>query len=309
MTPQWKPLRAQLTQEHEQTREAALREAQHARERITQRRKALGLTMRQLAQQTRISIPVLEALEKGWVQRLPEAPYLRTLLKTLSEVLQLPIDDLVAATWSHPPVAGGSAKTATGRRWTLRFGNALPQWQNLLSGWSGVVLYLLLFGVLLFGLNWQQRRLALANLLSLKPIPPLPLAVQLSDAPVELANEIQVANPAVVYRPLLRLEDPIVRQQLLWEAIQPVVDAQEQEGLLLVELRTAAVVSLVDETTIHGRLKAEAGTLRWRLKPPFQLLVTPHDNATVSWRGEPLNVMDADRGLFMVGALPLPPAS
>ena len=280
----------------------ANREAQQARERITQRREALGLTMRQLAQQTRISIPVLEALEKGWTHRLPEAPYLRTLLKTLAEVLQLPIDDLVAATWQNPPAATGHTKTATRRRWQRRFASMLPPWQHLLSGWSGVALYFLLFGLLLAGLNWQQRRLAVANLLSLEPIPPLPLAVQLSDAPVELANEIQVANPAVIYRPLLRPEDPVFREQLLWDAIRPAVNPELQEGVLLVELRAPAVLSLMNSTTIHGRLKAEAGTLRWHLKPPFQLVVTPHDNATVRWRSAVLKVTDPERGLFVVPA-------
>ena len=306
MTPPGKTPSALLAEE--QMRQAASHEAQQARARITRRREALGLTMRELAQQTRISIPVLEALEKGWAHRLPEAPYLRTLLKTLAEVLQLPIDDLVAATWQHPPAASGHVKTATRRRWKRRFATMLPPWQHLLTGWSGVALYLLLFGFLLAGLNWQQRRLAMANLVSLEPVAPLPLAVQLSDAPVELTNEIQVANPAVIYRPLLRPEDPVFRQQLLLDAIRPAVNPEQQEGVLLVNLRAPAVLSLMGDTTVHGRLKAETGTLRWHLKPPFQLVVTPHGSATVRWRGGLLKVADPERDLFVVPAPETPAA-
>ena len=40
--------------------------------RIRDRREALGLNLRELALQTRITTPVLEAMERGWRERLPE---------------------------------------------------------------------------------------------------------------------------------------------------------------------------------------------------------------------------------------------
>ena len=53
------------------------------------RREARGLTLRDLALETRISTPVLEALERGWRDRLPEAAYLRTMLPLIERHLEL----------------------------------------------------------------------------------------------------------------------------------------------------------------------------------------------------------------------------
>ena len=39
--------------------------------RLREQREARGLNLRELAQETRISTPVLEALERGWRDRLP----------------------------------------------------------------------------------------------------------------------------------------------------------------------------------------------------------------------------------------------
>ena len=39
---------------------------------MKQRREAGGLTLRELALETRITTPVIEALERGWSDRLPE---------------------------------------------------------------------------------------------------------------------------------------------------------------------------------------------------------------------------------------------
>jgi ribosome-binding protein aMBF1 (putative translation factor) len=55
---------------------------------LRQARESRGLGLRQLAQDTRISTPVLEALERGWSDRLPEAATLevRRDLETFREV-------------------------------------------------------------------------------------------------------------------------------------------------------------------------------------------------------------------------------
>ena len=60
-------------------------------------REAHGLSLRQLAQETRISITVLEALEKGWRDRLPEPAYMRTMLSLLEQHLALEQGCLEAA--------------------------------------------------------------------------------------------------------------------------------------------------------------------------------------------------------------------
>ena len=46
---------------------------------IREQRELLGLTLRDLATQIRITTPVLEALERGWIDRLPERAYLASM--------------------------------------------------------------------------------------------------------------------------------------------------------------------------------------------------------------------------------------
>ena len=63
--------------------------------RLRQEREQRGLSLRQLALETRISTPVLEALERGWRDRLPEAAYLRTMLPLIEQRLDLPGGSLI----------------------------------------------------------------------------------------------------------------------------------------------------------------------------------------------------------------------
>ena len=56
---------------------------------MKQRREAEGLTLRELALETRITTPVIEALERGWSDRLPERAYLASMLPQLERRLAL----------------------------------------------------------------------------------------------------------------------------------------------------------------------------------------------------------------------------
>ena len=143
-----------------------------AGQRLRQRREELGLNLRQLALQTRISTPVLEALERGWRDRLPEAAYLRTMLPLLERQLQLPPGCLDPAL----PDADPLQPLAQRRRGLLR--RFTPGSIEVFSSWQGTVLYGLLVLGLIYALNLEQRRLAAAGRHSLRPIPPLPASTQ-----------------------------------------------------------------------------------------------------------------------------------
>ena len=56
---------------------------------MKQRREAEGLTLRELALETRITTPVIEALERGWSDRLPERAYLASMLPQPERRLEL----------------------------------------------------------------------------------------------------------------------------------------------------------------------------------------------------------------------------
>ncbi len=53
------------------------------------RREAEGLTLPELALETRIITPVIEAFERGWSDPLPERAYLASMLPQLERRLEL----------------------------------------------------------------------------------------------------------------------------------------------------------------------------------------------------------------------------
>ena len=56
---------------------------------MEQSREAEELTLRELALETRITTPVIEALERVWSHRLPERAYLASMLPKLERRLEL----------------------------------------------------------------------------------------------------------------------------------------------------------------------------------------------------------------------------
>ena len=54
---------------------------------LRERREQCGMTLRDLEYQTRITTAVLEAIEQGWIERLPESAYLSSMLPLLEQQL------------------------------------------------------------------------------------------------------------------------------------------------------------------------------------------------------------------------------
>jgi len=135
---------------------------------LRQHREQRQLSLRQLADETRISTAVLEALERGWRDRLPEPTYLRTMLPLIERHLDLEpgsLDGVLPRDAGSGP--GGGQRGGLRRRFT-------PGSIDVFTTWQGTVLYGLLTLGLIYALNLQQQRLARAGLLAVAPVPPRP---------------------------------------------------------------------------------------------------------------------------------------
>ena len=134
---------------------------------LQQRREEKDLTMRQLALDTRVSTPVIEALEKGWGERLPEPAFLGTIIQKLADRLDLDAAELNRALTEALPERDGGRRRRDGpmARFTLSS-------IELFSTWQGTIAYAVLVGGLLYGLNLHHRQMLLAQVTSLQPIPP-----------------------------------------------------------------------------------------------------------------------------------------
>ncbi len=244
---------------------------------LRQARESQGLGLRQLAQETRISTPVLEALERGWRDRLPEAAYLRTMLPLLEHRLQLSAGSLDGALPSTR-MAGLSGHRS--EPLLLRF---TPGSIDVFTTWQGTLLYGLLTLGLIYALNLQQRQLSREGLLSSVPIAPLDAR---SDS--QLRPEISLLSTYPELTPLQRAARGQALGRLQRETQTPQTDLSL--GQLSLQLAAASRVVIQSERGGITTLRQVSGALSLPVLPPFQLRIepAPASASAVRWNGQPL---------------------
>jgi len=166
--------------------EPPLRDLGH---RLQERREQLGLSMRQLALDTRVSTPVIEALEKGWVDRLPEAAFLGTIVQKLADRLDLDAGSINATLQEVLPANTNGAGRRDGpiTRFTLSS-------IELFSTWQGTIAYAVLVSGVLYGLNLHHRQLLMAKLSSISPIPAAVVTGPATEKPSGASSDPTIAN-------------------------------------------------------------------------------------------------------------------
>ncbi len=248
------------------------------------RRESRGLSLRDLALQTRISTPVLEALERGWRDRLPETTYLRTMLPLIERHLDLESGSLEVLLPSSSPGTPGRQRGSFLRRFT-------PGSIEVYSSWQGTVLYGLLTLGLIYALNLEQQRLAAQGLLALRPIPPLPLSEQRKPARPEAT--LLKAMPEL--RPL---EQPALERALrrVGQSEGPAAPSPSSlagNGVLVLRLQQPTRVGLSSGRGARTDLQGARGELALPIEGGFQLELNPAparsaEAPAVEWNGTPL---------------------
>ena len=235
------------------------------------RREAQGLSMRQLASETRITTPVIEALERGWGERLPERAYLASMLPQLEQRLALPAGTLEPVL---PPVSlrRGSAGPGLGR---FTLGSI-----DVFTTWQGSVVYGLVMLLSLLVLNRQRHDLAVRNSLSFEPVS------------VEMTG-LQDAAPD---------QEPAEQTQPASAASDQLPDADA--GLLTFTLQESRQLQLTDGRGTRLTLDAATGTISLPLQPPLELQLQPDPlspgQVQVFWNGEPLSPEEGLMGVYRI---------
>jgi len=249
-------------------------------------REAKGLRLRDLAQRTRISIAVLEALEGGWKDRLPEATYLRTMLPLLEHELDLPAGSLEA-------VLPAASRQARGRPARQGLSEAVfsPFTIHFLTRWQGTALYALLTLGLLYAVNLQQQRLAASGHWATSPIRLEVSGPGESATPARTGpNGRAVNHPEALSAELLPLSRAAEGQALgllARESQRGGVDMSR--GVLQMTLEQPTRVDLLSPRGGDWRLERLQGEIALPVLPPFQLRLSPAPGpAAVRWRGKPL---------------------
>ena len=257
---------------------------------LRRRREELGLSLRDLANETRITTPVIEALERGWRDRLPERAYLASMLPQIESRLALPAGCLAPLLPQSVVLQRGQAKGGL-RRFTL--GNI-----DVFTTWQGTVVYAIVIALSLLGINRQQQDLALRNSLSLEPVRADVEAI--NRRPNLAGSDERIAS----LRPLEQVQQRTPQQWL--ELVSGALT--QSQGVLEVVVAEPRELQLSSGGGDRVQFTASAGTLTLQLQAPIEVRLDPPAGVgdQVLWNGQPLPVDQQRPGIYRVNKLPAP---
>lgn len=243
---------------------------------LREAREARGIGLRQLAQGTRISTAVLEAMERGWRERLPEAAYLRSMLPLLERHLQLPAGSLKGALPPQKQLQHGPQRQSLLRRFA-------PDAIDVLGTWQGALVYGFITLGLVYAVNLQQQRLASQGLLSSRPVPPL---ADDATANAEDSEELLLQS----FPDLRPLRQAAAGRGLRLLAAESRRDRADLSlGLLRLKLEAPTRVQLRSAGDAETTLPEVRGVLTLPVVPPFRLSLRPAPAVDgVRWNGRAL---------------------
>ena len=254
-------------------------------------REARGLGLRQLAQETRISTTVLEALERGWRDRLPEPTYLRTMIPLLERHLAMPTGSL------QPVVPPNPRQLHEGPGGKGRLRRFTPGSIDVFTSWQATLLYALLTLGLIHLLNLQQFQLASRGVLSTHPLPPLKEPAAAAAASAQTDAELLEAFPDL--RPISQAASGKGLRLLRKEARAGGPDLSL--GILNLTTPTPTRVEIRSDRGGTTTLSGVEGELALPVLPPFRLTLSPEpQGATVRWRGAVLAPQSGEGGTYAV---------
>ncbi len=253
---------------------------------IREQRELLGLTLRDLATQIRITTPVLEALERGWIDRLPERAYLASMLPQIERRLELPsgcLDPVLPVAVSHSrrkPVRG--------------FGRFTPGSIDVFTTWQGSVVYGTVMLFSLVAINRQQQTLARQNSLALEP-------VRANVQAIPSASNPSASDAGFTLESLRPLEP--ARQHLPQDWLKGVASSvSPNDGVLQLLLNEPSQLKIYSEGGDRVQLEAGKGQLTLQLRAPINLIITPppEESKQVMWNGVPLQQVATLAGVYRV---------
>ena len=250
------------------------------------RREERGLSLRDLALQTRISAAVLEALERGWRDRLPEATYLRTMVPLIERHLDLPPGSLETVLPSSEQLRfQGQKRETLLRRFT-------PGSIDVFTTWQGTLIYGLLTLGLIYAVNLQQQQLAARGLLALRPISPMPAADQ--------AKPPRPDQALLQLYPELRPLELAARGQGVGQLRRAKPSQIPAAGVLELQLSQPSQLTLESASGVRTNLRNSSGSISLPLSGSFRLSLNPPPSAgdLANWNGSPLQPVKGQPGQF-----------
>ncbi len=134
---------------------------------VKEKRELFGMTRSELSIKTKISVAVIEAIEKGWKKNLPEDAYLSTMLVALENHLNLGKNSL------NVYISNSNTRGKASTRNLVTPGNIY-----FFSSWQGTFLYFILILSSILLLNRQQKLLSNKYTRTISPLLPEELKIK-----------------------------------------------------------------------------------------------------------------------------------
>ncbi len=253
---------------------------------LKNQREKYGLSIKLLARKTMITTAVIEAIEQGWVERLPEAPYLSSMLPRLELELGLPKGSLKGV------LKVSEARDQYTKKTLIK--QFTPGSIDVLRTWQGSVAYALVILGSLIALNYQQRLLSSLNSETFNPFSP---DITLSNEPKSILERNTNLNN------LRPLEEAISRSPEQWFrlALKDFRNTNEM-GILEIKLNSQKILKIESSEGIQTNMNVSKGILRLKMIPPVSVEIKPltKRNEYVKWNNTRVLPQDDNLGIYLL---------
>ncbi len=252
-----------------------------AGQKLRDRRKDLRLSRNELAMRTKITTPVLEAIENGWTKTLPESTYLSAMLIRLEDELALPRGSLDGAlATSLDSFKGKTTKSFISTN------------LDFFGTWQGSLLYIGLIFCFVLMLNRQQEYLASINSKTYKPISPEMLIEEKNNSqPINRIdsehNKKKSNNKRSFYSNII---NSILRKS----------EVSTSQRLLELKITRESNLTIKSGQGNKAELESIVGNIKFKLYPPIYIKsnpsLTPYDE--IIWGGVKYTPEEINSGVY-----------
>ena len=227
-----------------------------------EKKELLGISNLDISSKTLISITVIEAIENGWVDKLPERAYLKPMLYILERYINLTPGSLNGLIVNKSESIKGAILPSFN-----------PAGIDLFKTWKGNIIYIVFLLISIYYLNFIQAKITNKNGISINPI-------SLNEdfyKDIELkSRSIKVKNP----------KDKNI-SRLSFEILNNIIP-QAKEGLLFMDLspKSKILIEMRNKNVIE--INDINGTIKMKLRKPLSIILKPKKSQKdiVLWDGE-----------------------
>ncbi len=250
---------------------------------LKEERERQGISRNQLSIKTKITPAIIESIEEGWIDKLPEEAYLISMLEKIEDQLRLNKGTLDCFVRINSPHRKDGSSTK------IDLSNI-----DILTTWKGNIIYVVVLAISIYALNYSQRKIAISSMESINPIAPN------SNSLTKSSSKPKIESSITRLKEIEGIEPYSIRIKFInfLERLVPFV----KEGVL--EVRTTDPVTISIDSAANKRIMIYKlkGSIEFKLIPPIKLEadLETTDKFEIYWRGKKYSPKNIDTGIYLI---------